>query len=156
MKKKLASFILAAALVMSLPMAVSAAETIPAKNFDPIVTAISDGGNGTVSPTSVSSSSVGTTRHSPTSGSVEAYATFSGKATKAICYIYLQEKYGDSWRTATGVPVTTYIKTSYNTNSIAAGKTFTLKSGKVYRAKVVFTDTINGTTYVKTRFSGSF
>lgn len=156
MKKKLASFILAAALVMSLPMAVSAAETTPAKNLDPIVTAISDGGNGTVSPTSVSNSNIGTTRHSPTSGTVSAYAMFSNIASKAVCYIYLQEKYNGSWRTATGVPTTLYVKTVYNDNSIAAGKTFTLKKGKVYRAKVVFTDTINGTTYTKTRYSGAF
>lgn len=156
MKKKLTSFVLAAALVMSLPVAVSAAETAPAINLEPIVTAVSDGGAGAVSPMSTSSSTISADRLSNTSGNVSAYASFSGTASKAVCYIYLQEKYGDSWRAATGVPVKTYIKTAYNTNSIAAAKTFTLKSGKVYRAKIVFTDTIGGTIYTKTRYTGSF
>lgn len=156
MKKKLTSFVLAAALVMSLPVAVSAAETAPAINLEPIVTAVSDGGAGAVSPMSTSTSSIGTTRHSPTSGTVSAYASFSGTASKAVCFIYLQEKYGDSWRTATGLSTTSYSKTVYNANSIAAGKTFTLKQGKTYRAKIVFTDTISGTTYIKTRYTGAF
>jgi|GEM_PF-3629976 len=59
MKKKLTSFVLAAALVMSLPVAVSAAETAPAINLEPIVTAVSDGGAGAVSPMSVDASSIG-------------------------------------------------------------------------------------------------
>lgn len=156
MKKKLTSFVLAAALVMSLPVAVSAAETAPAINLEPIVTAVSDGGAGAVSPMSVSSSTIGSDRLSNTSGKVSAYATFNGTASRAVCQIFLQEKSGDSWRTATGVPVTAYSKTVYNTNSITAGKVFTLISGKVYRAKIVFADTIKGTTYTKTRYTGSF
>lgn len=151
MKKRLTIFILAAALVMSLPMAASAAE-VPGAS-DPVVTAVEDGSNGT---RSVASSNIGATRHSPTSGTVDAYAHFSGTATKAVCYIYLQESYNGSWRTATGVPTTLYTKTATNCNSIAASKTFTLVSGKTYRAKIVFTDTIGGTTYTKTRYTGSF
>ena len=152
MKKRLTIFILAAALVMSLPMAASAAE-LGTGASDPVVTAVEDGSNGT---RSVSSSNIGATRHSPTSGTVNAYTHFSGTATKAVCYIYLQESYNGSWRTATGVPTTTYTKTVYNANSITAGKTFTLISGKTYRAKIVFNDTIGGTTYTKTRYTGSF
>lgn len=152
MKKKLASFILAAALVMSLPMAASAAE-LTTGNLEPIGSAISEGD---ASVMSVSSSSIGADRTSSTKGIVEAYATFSGTATKAVCYIYLQESYNGSWRTATGLSTTSYIKTAYNCNSISAGKTFTLISGKTYRAKIVFTDTIGGTTYTKTRYTGSF
>jgi len=151
MKKRLTIFILAAALVMSLPMAASAAE-LGTGASDPVVTAVEDGSNGT---RSVSSSNIGATRNSPTSGTVNAYAAFSGTATKAICFIYLQELYNGSWRAATGV-TNSYSKTVYNANSITAGKTFTLISGKTYRAKIVFTDTIGGTTYNKTRYTGSF
>lgn len=143
---------MAAALVLSLPMAVSAAE-IGAAGTDPVVTAV---GEAEAGARSVSSSSISADRHSPTSGSVDAYAAFSGTATKAVCQIYLQELYNGSWRTATGLTTTSYTKTVYNANSITAGKTFTLKSGKTYRAKIVFTDTIGGTTYTKTRFTGSF
>lgn len=142
---------MAAALVLSLPMAVSAAEIGAAT--DPVATAVSEA---EASARSVSSSDIGATRNSSTSGTVSAYAAFSGTATKAVCFIYLQESYNGSWRTATGLTTTSYSKTVYNANSITAGKTFTLKSGKVYRAKIVFTDTIGGTTYTKTRYTGSF
>lgn len=142
---------MAAALVLSLPMAVSAAEIGVAT--DPVATAVGEAGDNT---RSVASSDIGATRNSATSGTVSAYAMFSGTASKAICTIYLQESYNGSWRTATGLSVTSYSKTVYNANSISAGKTFTLKSGKTYRAKVVFSDTVNGTTYTKTRFTGSF
>lgn len=152
MKKRLMILVMAAALVLSLPMAVSAAE-IGAAGTDPVVTAV---GEAEAGARSVSSSSISADRHSPTSGSVDAYAAFSGTATKAVCQIYLQELYNGSWRTATGLTTTSYTKTVYNANSITAGKTFTLKSGKTYRAKIVFTDTIGGTTYTKTRFTGSF
>lgn len=104
----------------------------------------------------VSTSNIGASRLSNTSGNVTAYAFFSQKATKAKCGIYLQEKYNGSWRTATGVSVTGYIKTVYDVNSITAGKTFTLVKGKVYRAKIVFTDTNNSGTFTKTRYTGSF
>lgn len=150
MKKRLMILVMAAALVLSLPMAVSAAELGGAT--DPVATAVSEGEAGT---RSVSTSSIGADRTSNTSGVVSAYAAFSGTASKAVCQIYLQESYNGSWRAATGV-TNSYSKTVYNANSISAGKTFTLKSGKVYRAKVVFTDTLNGTTYTKTRYTGSF
>lgn len=155
MKKKLTAFILAAALVMSLPMAASAA-ALTENITEPVTAAISDGGDGGVSVMSVASSNIGADRHSNTSGTVTAYALFSGTASKAVCQIYLQEKYNGSWRSATGLSTTSYSKTVYNKNSITAAKTFTLKSGKVYRAKIVFIDTINGTTHTKTRYTGSF
>lgn len=155
MKRKLTAFILAAFLVMSLPMAASAAE-LTENATEPVTAAISDGGDGGVSVMSVSSSSVSADRTSNTKGTVSAYAAFTGTASKATCTIYLQEKYNGSWRTATGLSTTSYTKTVHNENSIAAGKNFTLISGKVYRAKIVFTDTIQGTTYTKTRFTGSF
>ena len=109
-----------------------------------------------ISPMSTTISTVGATRKSSTQGLVTASASFGTKASTAKCTITLQEKYNGSWRTATGVPVISYIKTVKNTYSITASKTFTLKSGKVYRAKVVFSDTISGTTYYKTHYSGSF
>ena len=151
MKKRLMILVMAAALVLSLPMAVSAAELGGAT--DPVATAISEAEAGA---RSVSSSQIGADRLSSTSGKVSAYATFSGTATKAICTIYLQESYNGSWRTATGLSTTSYKKTVYNANSISAGKTFTLISGKTYRAQIVFTDTVNGTTYTKTRYTGAF
>lgn len=153
MKKRLACFIFAAAMVLSLPAAAFAAET-PTLPTEPIENEATIGGD--VSVMSVSSSTVNTDRLSNTSGIVNAYASFSGTASKSVCIIYLQEKYNGSWRTATGLGTTSYTKTAYNTKSISAGKTFTLIKGKVYRAKVVFTATINGNTYSRTHYSGSF
>lgn len=150
MKKRLMILVMAAALVLSLPMAVSAAELGGAT--DPVATAVGDAEAGA---RSVSSSTISADRVSNTKGNVTAYATFSGTASKAVCFIYLQESYNGSWRAATGV-TNSYSKTVYNQNSITAGKTFTLISGKTYRAKIVFTDTIGGTTYTKTRYTGSF
>lgn len=152
MKKKIASFILAAAMVMSLPMAASAAE-LTTGTPEPIGTAIEDGG---ISVMSISTTTVNTDRLSTTSGNITAYAAFSNTASTSVCTIYLQEKYNGSWRTATGLGTTSYTKTAYNTKSISAGKTFTLISGKTYRAKVVFNATINGTSYTRTHYSGSF
>lgn len=151
MKKRLMILVMAAALVLSLPMAVSAAEIGAAT--DPVATAIGEAGDNT---RSVASSSISADRTSSTKGTVSAYAAFSGTATKAVCQIFLQESYNGSWRTATGLSTTSYSKTVYNTNSITANKTFTLISGKTYRAKIVFADTIGGTTYTKTRYTGAF
>ena len=140
-------------MVLSLPAAAFAADT-PTLPTDPIETGATVGGEASVM--SVASSVVNTDRLSNTSGKVTAYAAFSGTASKAVCTIYLQERYNGSWRTATGLGTTSYTKTAYNTKSISAGKTFTLISGKTYRAKVVFHDTINGTISTKTHYSGSF
>lgn len=153
MKKRLACFIFAAAMVLSVPAAAFAADS-PTLPIDPIESEANVGGEASVM--SVSSSSVSTDRLSNTSGKISAYATFTGTASTAVCKIYLQEKYNGSWRTATGLGTVTYTKTAYNTRSISAGKTFTLIKGKVYRAKVVFFDTRNGTTSTKTHYSGSF
>ena len=152
MKKKLASLVLAAAMAMSLPMAASAAE-LTTGSLEPIGSTIEDGG---ISVMSISSTVVNVDRLSNTSGTVTGYATFSKNATNATCTIYLQEKYNGSWRSATGLGTTSYIKTTSNANSIYAGKTFTLRSGKTYRAKVVFNATISGTVYSKTHYSGAF
>lgn len=153
MKKKLLSFALAAAMMLSMPTALFAAETSTAEPINNPGTC-TDGAE--ISPMSTTISTVGATRKSNTQGLVTASASFGTKASTAKCTITLQEKYNGSWRTATGVPVISYIKTVKNTYSITASKTFTLKSGKVYRAKVVFSDTISGTTYYKTHYSGSF
>lgn len=153
MKKRLACFIFAAAMVLSLPAAAFAADT-PTLPTEPIESGASVGGEASVM--SVSSSTIGADRLSNTSGTISAYAAFTKTASKAVCIIYLQEKHNGSWRTATGLGTTSYTKTAYNCNSISAGKTFTLISGKVYRGKIVFTDTINGTIYTKTRYTGSF
>ncbi|MBR6799397.1 MAG: hypothetical protein IKM63_04920 [Firmicutes bacterium] len=153
MKKRLACFIFTAAMVLSMPAAAFAADT-PTFPIDPIESEATVGGD--VSVMSVSNSTIGATRNSNVSGTVTAYAMFTNTASKSVCCIYLQEKYNGSWRTATGLGTTSYVKTAYNTNSISAAKTFTLIKGKVYRAKIVFNDTINGSTYTKTRYTGSF
>lgn len=116
---------------------------------------ISDSDSG-VSTMSVDSSYIGASRYSGTSGKVSASAGFTRKASRATCSITLQEKYNGSWRTATGLPVRAYVKTVYDTYSISASRTFTLKSGTVYRAKIVFSDTNSSGTYFKTRYTGSF
>ena len=153
MKKRLACFIFAAAMVLSLPAAAFAADT-PTLPTEPIESGASIDSD--ISVMSVSTTTVNTDRLSNTSGGVNAYAAFSGTASTAVCTIYLQEKYNGSWRTATGLGTTSYTKTAYNKKSISAGKTFTLIKSKTYRAKVVFTATINGTKYSRTHYSGSF
>ena len=152
MKKRLLTFIMAAAMVLSMPTALFAAEQ---NTPEPGAAAVTSDG-GAIAPQSTTTSNVGATRISNTSGSVSAYASFDKKATKATCTITLQEKYNGSWRTATGLPVYSYVKTEYNTYSLAASKTFTLKSGTVYRAKVVFADTNSSGTHYTTKYTGSF
>lgn len=112
--------------------------------------------DGGIVPMSTNTANVGATRKSSTSGSVSAHAGFNKKATKATCTITLQEKYNGSWRTATNVPVVSYVKTVYDSYTITASKTFTLNSGKVYRAKAVFSDTNSGGTSMSVYYSGSF
>lgn len=153
MKKKLLSFALAAAMMLSMPTALFAAETSTAEPINNPGTC-TDGAE--ISPMSTTSATVGASRISSTKGSVSASASFSTKATTAKCAITLQEKYNGSWRTATGIPVISYVKTVKNTYSIGASKTFTLKSGKTYRAKVVFSDTNSGGTYYRTSYTGAF
>lgn len=150
MKKKILSLLLAAVVVLSMPTALFAAEIETPQGPQAIS---NDGG---IAPMSTSVANVGATRKSNTSGSVSAYAGFDAKASKATCTITLQEKYNGSWRTATGLSVKSYVKTVYNAYSISASRTFTLKSGTVYRAKVVFTDTNSSGTHVLTRYTGSF
>lgn len=152
MKKRLLTFVMAAAMVLSMPTALFAAEQNTPEPGAAAVTA--DGG--AIAPQSTTSSDVGASRISSTSGSVSAYANFDQKASKATCTITLQEKYNGSWRTATGLSVYSYIKNEYNTYSVTASKTFTLKSGTTYRAKVVFTDTNSSGTHSITRYTGSF
>lgn len=153
MKKKMLSLLLAAIVVLSMPTALFAAETTEAKADAEALAVSNDVG---ISPMSTNSSTVGASRISSTSGSVSAHASFSAKASTAKCAITLQEKYNGSWRTATGLSVKSYVKTSYNCYSISASKTFTLKSGKVYRAKIVFTDTNSSGTSLKTCYTGAF
>lgn len=146
MKKKILSLLLAAVVVLSMPTALFAAEIETPQGPQAIS---NDGG---IAPMSISTGSVSASRYSSTSGNVSAYASFSKTSSKATCTITLQEKYNGSWRTATGIPVKAYVKTVYNKNYISAEKTFTLKSGTVYRAKVVFDDG----SAIKTYYSGSF
>lgn len=153
MKKKLLSFALAAAMMLSMPTALFAAETATAEPINNPGTC-TDGAE--ISPMSTNTSNVGASRISSTKGSVSAYASFSAKATKASCTIMLQVKSNGSWVLATDLPVHTYVKNASNTYTISASRTFTLKSGKVYRAKIVFTDTNSSGTYSKTKYTGSF
>lgn len=152
MKKKLTSFIVAAALVLSMPTALLAAEQQPEAFVSNANTAENAGNNSGIAPMSVASSTIGADRTSSTSASVSAYAIFNQTASKATCTIILQEKSGSSWITPTGLSVTSYVKAVYGTNHIAAGKVFTVKSGKVYRAKIVFSDGSS----IKTRYTGAF
>lgn len=151
MKRKILIFVLSAIVALSMPTALFAAEV---ESAEPTAEAISSDVG--ITPMSVDVSNIGVTRKSNTSGSVSAYAGFDVKATKATCTITLQEKYNGSWRTATNIPVVSYVKTSYNVYSISASRTFTLNSGKVYRAKVIFMDTNSSGTHSKTCYSGSF
>lgn len=152
MKKKLLTFVLAAAMVLSMPTALFAAEAQSEKTAD--TPTVSEGNE--IAPRSTTSATVGASRKSSTSGSVSANASFNTKASKATCTITLQVESNGSWKTATDLPVYSYIKTEYNTYSIIASRTFTLKSGKVYRAKVVISDTNSNGTYSTTRYTGSF
>lgn len=153
MKKKLTSFILAAAMVLAMPTALFAAETQTADSAIDINAMGNDIG---IAPMSIASTTIAADRTSSTSATVTAYAAFNKTASTATCTIILQEKSGSSWKTATGLPVTSYGKTVYNTNSIAVGKTFTVKSGKVYRAKILISDTNSSGTSYKTKYTGSF
>lgn len=152
MKKRLLTFIMAAAMVLSMPTALFAAEQ---NTPEPGAAAVTSDG-GAIAPQSTTTSDVGASRSSSTSGSVTAYASFDKKATKATCTITLQEKYNGSWRTATGLSVYSYTKAVYDSYYISAPKSFTLKSGTVYRAKVVFADTNSSGTHYTTRYTGSF
>ena len=152
MKKKLLTFVLAAAMVLSMPTALFAAEAQSEKTAD--TPTVSEGNE--IAPRSTPTSNVSGSRKSNTTESVSAYGSFDSKATKATCTITLQVKSNGSWKTATDLPVYSYVKTSSNAYSISASKTFTLKSGKVYRAKVMFSDTNSSGTHYKTHYSGSF
>lgn len=152
MKKRLLTFIMAAAMVLSMPTALFAAEQ---NTPEPGAAAVTSDG-GAIAPQSTNASNAGASRTSSTSGSVSAYASFDEKATKATCTITIQVNSGGAWKTATDLPVYSYVKTDYNTYSISASKSFSLKSGKVYRAKVVFADTNSSGTHLKTKYTGSF
>lgn len=152
MKKKLLTFVLAAAMVLSMPTALFAAEAQSEKTAD--TPTVSEGNE--IAPRSTNTSNVSASRKSSTSGSVSAYASFDGKASKATCTITIQVNSNGSWKTATDLPVYSYVKTASNTYTISASKSFTLKSGKVYRAKVMFSDTNSSGTHLKTKYTGSF
>ena len=147
MKKKLLSFVIAAAMVMGIPAALgSAGLNMPDEITVTPVTANAK----------TTTSSVGSTRKSATKATVSAYGSFDLKASKAKCSIHLQEKYSGGWRTAKGLSTTGYTKTVYNSYSISLSKAFTVKSGKVYRAQIIFTDVNSKGSYIKTRYTGAF
>lgn len=133
-------------------MIIAAAATDPTIVVDEIAIEENTG----ITPRTTTTSKIGATRYSGTSGKVSAYASFDKKATSATCTITLQEKYNGSWRTATGVPVKIYSKTVYNSYSITSSKTFTLVKGKVYRAKISIIDKNSSGSYYKTLYTGSF
>lgn len=153
MKRKILIFVLSAIVALSMPTALFAAEVEP---IDSVQGTTEISNNEGITPMSTSTASIGASRKSRTSGSVTAYGSFNVKATKATCTITLQEKYNGSWRTATNIPVVSYVKTEYNTYAVSASRTFTLNSGKVYRAKIIFTDTNSNGTSSKTYYTGSF
>lgn len=147
MKKKLLSFVIAAAMVMGIPAALgSAGLNMPDEVTVAPVTANAK----------TTTSSVGSTRKSATKATISAYGSFDRKATKAICTVVLQEKYSGGWRLARGLSQSSYTKKSYDTYSITVSKSFTVKSGKVYRAKVIFTDVNSKGEHIWVRYTGSF
>ncbi len=189
MKKKLFSFIMAAAMALSLPAAAFASDTLVDANGQPVSNDVFDDGWEKAAPADlmefaamealatvdegvvteeeygddsdlmgvkVSSSSVGRSRISSTKGKVSAYGAFNKKASIAKCAITIQVKSNGSWKVASNLPVYGYVKTVYNANSITASKYFSLKSGKVYRAKIVFTDKNSSGSYTKISYTGSF
>lgn len=147
MKKKLLSFVIAAAMVMGIPAALGSAGL----NMPDEVTVAPVTANAKTTTSSMSSK-----RHSPTKATVSAYGSFDRKASEAVCTIALQEKYNGEWRTARGLSKKSYTKTAYDTYAIAASYKFTVKSGKVYRARIVFTDVNSKGQYLKVRHTGAF
>ena len=147
MKKKLLSFVIAAAMVMGIPAALgSAGLDMPDEITVAPVTANAE----------TTTSSIGSTRNSATKATVSAYGSFDKKAKEAKCGIFLQEKYKGKWRTAQGLSKNSYTRTATNTYSITVSKAFTVKSGKVYRARIVFTDKNSSGTHMRVRYTGAF
>ncbi len=147
MKKKLLSFVIAAAMVMGIPAALgSAGLNMPDEVTVAPVTANAK----------TTTSSIGSTRNSSTKATVSAYGSFDVKAKKAVCTILLQEKYNGKWRTARGLSKTSYTKTVTNSYSISVSKSFTVKSGKVYRAQILFSDTNSSGEHLRVRYTGAF
>ncbi len=147
MKKKLVSFVIAAAMVLGIPAAMgSAGIEMPEDTAIAPVTASAK----------TTTSSIGSTRISSTKANVSAYGSFDKKAKKAVCTILLQEKYNGKWRTATGLSKTSYTRTVKNTYSLTVSKTFSVKSGKVYRARITFTDENSSGKHLKVRYTGAF
>lgn len=107
---------------------------------------------------SITSARLGATRHSNTSATATASATFSPLAYKCSVTMTLQEKHNGSWRKATGVPVRTVKRTKRDTTCILISYKFKLKKGKVYRTKVKFNsrDTKNGKSTPRTFASSPF
>lgn len=95
-------------------------------------------------------------RTSNTSASISTYISYTTTVSSCTNKITLQEKYNGSWRTATGVPVTTAKRTKSNVSSLSYPYTFKLVKGKVYRVKVVFTSRKGSSTISKTYYSGTF
>lgn len=113
---------------------------------------------GSVSMVSAYTTATGvyTKRTSNTSARATADVTHSETVATATIKMTLQEKYNGSWRTATGVPVKTVSKTKSKTSSFSLPYTFTLKKGKVYRVKAIFTSKKGTTTKTLTLYTGAF
>ncbi len=87
MKKKLLSFVIAAAMVMGIPAALgNAGLNMPDEVTVAPVTANAE----------TTTSSIGSTRNSSTKATVSAYGSFDRKAKKQMYYI-LQEKHNGKW-----------------------------------------------------------
>lgn len=104
--------------------------------------------------TSAATVSVG--RTSNTSARASADITYSTVVSSCTTKMTLQEKYGGSWRTATGVPVKTVSKTRTSVSSMGFPYTFTLKKGVVYRIKAVFSSKKGTSSTTKTLYSPAF
>lgn len=100
--------------------------------------------------------SIASNRLSNTLGEAVADADFNQIVDSCTATMVLQEKYNDRWRTATGVPTHTVLRSLVKTNSIFLYHKFTLVKGKIYRIKATFKDVTGSTTTSSTYYGPVF
>lgn len=95
-------------------------------------------------------------RISNTSAKVTATITANKTLDHCAAQIILQEKYNGSWRTATGVKVTSVSRSKVNFKVFEFPYTFTLVKGKVYRIKAVHVYSDSATQQTRVTHSSVF
>lgn len=138
MRKKLISLFLATVMVLSLGASFCFAE---------------DG----ITPYRTHSVTMTPVRVSDTHADADVHVTFSKVADRYVVAIVLQEKNGSSWRTAQGVYSSATYFRGTNKQLVTASQSWTVKSGMLYRLKIVTTDEYNnGSSYTDTTYSDPF